>query len=763
MANDRSSGGLGKWTRRGLIGAGIVAGGALIVGVAIRPGHRAPRLRSLVADEQEALLNVWLKIAPDNRVTAIVPHAEMGQGTHSTLAQMLADEMDARWDLVDVAEAPAHEEYANYALGKGFLLGDADVPKALVGTVDGAFLKLSQAMDLQITGGSTSVRTTGLHAMRVAGAAARQMLAEAAANTWQVSVGELVLKDSRVSHAASGREAAYAELAAEAATIAPPAKPKLKSAEEFRLIGKSAPRLDIPAKVDGSAAFGIDASVPGMKVATVMASPVFGGSVQAIDDERTLATEGVLKVLNLGDFVAVIAEGYWPARQGLAALNVQWAAAQQDVSQESIFAQFANDLAQAEIEGGGETDHAQGDVDAAIETSSRRLEAEYRAPYLAHAAMEPLNCTIWLRDGRCDVWTGTQNPLGNRAVVAEILDLDVANVAVHNAYLGGGFGRRFYDDYVRQAARVAKAMPGTPVKLIWSREEDIRQDRYRPAVISRFRGGLDADRQAVAWSNLYVNKEEPGEAPQVPYAIPNQHIRHVTSPTHVPFGVWRSVDHSQHGFFTESFIDEMAVAAGADPYQFRRSLLTHASKHRDVLDAAAEAANWGSPTAPNQGRGIALQRSFGTTVAQVVDLLVDATGKVSVRRVTCAVDAGFAVNPGGLIAQMESAIVYGLSAALYGEIQIENGSVKQSNFHDYPVLRIDEMPEIETVIINGGGPLGGGGEPGTPPLAPALANAVYDAIGVRVRELPLAKHDLATLSLVPQRPFPPTSAASSSA
>ena len=752
MANDQAPRRLGKWTRRGLITAGVVAGGALVVGVAIRPGHRAPRLHSLVADDEEALLNVWLKIAPDNRVTAIVPHAEMGQGTHSTLAQMLADEMDAHWDLVAVQEAPAHEEYANYALGKGFLLGDADLPKALVGTVDGAFLQLSQAMNLQVTGGSTSVRTTGLHAMRVAGAAARQMLAEAAAATWQVPASQLVLCDSLVSHAASGREAPYAEFAAAAAAIAPPAKPKLKSAQEFRLIGKTAPRLDIPAKVDGSAKFGIDASVEGAKVATVLASPVFGGSVQMLDDKPALATPGVAKVLNLGDAVVVVADGYWQARQGLAALSVQWTSADEAVSQDSIFAQFGADLSQAEVEDGGETEVSQGDVDAAIEASARRLEAEYRVPYLAHAAMEPLNCTIWLRDGTCDVWTGTQNPLGNRAAVAEILELDVANVHVHNAYLGGAFGRRFYDDYVRQAARVAKAMPGTPVQLIWSREEDIRQDRYRPAVISRFRGGLDDAGHAVAWSNIYVNKEEPGEAPRIPYAIANQRIRHVASPTHVPFGVWRSVDHSQHGFFTESFIDEMAAAAGEDPYQFRRALLANHTKHRTVLDVAADAANWSLPTAPNQGRGIALQQSFGTIVAQVVELTVASTGKVSVQRVVCAVDAGFAVNPDGLIAQMESGIVYGLSAALYGEITIENGRVKQSNFHDYPVLRIDEMPTIDTVIVNGGGPLGGGGEPGTPPLAPALANAIYAAIGVRVRELPLAKHDLARLGALAAAP-----------
>ena len=732
---------MGKWSRRGLITAGVVAGGALVVGVGIRPGHRAPRLRGLVADGEEALLNVWLKIAPDNRVTAIVPHAEMGQGVHSTLAQMLADELDADWNLVDVQEAPAHEEYANYALGKGFLLGDVDIPRALVDTVDGAFLKLSQAMSLQLTGGSTSVRTTGRHAMRVAGAAGREMLATAASAAWQVPSTELVMRDSRIAHPPSERNATYGEFASAAAALAPPAKPRLKAPAEFRLMGTSAPRLDIPAKVDGSALFGIDAKVDGMKVATTQRCPVFGGTVATIDDGEALQVPGVLKVVNLDDAVAVIADGYWHARKGLDALKVQWDMnGLEDIEQVHIFSRFAAALDTVEAQDNGTTEMSIGDVDAALAGATQRLEAEYRVPYLAHASMEPMNCTVWLHDGQCDVWTGTQNPLGVRAGVADIVELDADQVSVHNLYLGGTFGRRFVHDYAMQAARVAKAMPGVPVKVIWSREEDTRQDRYRPAVTSRFRGGLDATGQPVAWRNSYVDKREPAEAPLIPYAIPNRLIKHVSSPTHVPFGVWRSVDHSQHAFFTESFIDELAVAAGQDPYQFRRGLLADSPRHRKVLDAAAEAADWGAPKPAGTGRGIALHESFGSVVAQVVDARLQA-GKVRVERVCCAVDVGFAINPDGVVAQMESGIVYGLSAALYGEIRIERGRVKQSNFHDYPMLRIDEMPVIDTVIVNGGGPLGGAGEPGTPPLAPALANALHDLTGQRIRELPLSKHD----------------------
>ena len=733
---------MNKWTRRGLLAAGVISGGALVVGVAIRPGHRAPRLHPLVADEDEALLNVWVKIAPNNRVTAIVPHAEMGQGAHSALAQMLADELDADWRLVDVLEAPAHEEYANYNLAKGFLLGDADVPRFLVGTVDGVFLNIMQAMDMQITGGSMSVSATGAHGMRIAGAAAREMLAQAAAAVWQVPERELVLRDSRISHAGSGRDAPYAEFAATAAQFTPATKPALKTPADYRLMGTSAPRLDLPAKVDGSAVFGIDAQVDGMQVAAVRGSPVFGGTVAALDDAAALALPGVAKVVNLGDAVAVVADGYWHASRALAALDVEWASGDwADTSQEDLFAQFGGALDQAAVEG-GEVEVDVGDVDAVMAGATQRLEAEYRVPYLAHATMEPMNCTAWVRDGVCDVWTGSQNPLGLRAAVAEAVALEPAQVTVHNAYLGGGFGRRAYHDYGVQAARIAAAA-GKPVKLIWSREEDIAQDRYRPATVSRFRAGFDATGTPVAWHNLFVNKHEPAQAPHIPYGIANQRIEHVASPTHVPFGFWRSVDHSQHGFFTESFMDEAAQVAGKDPYQFRRDLLAHAPRHRRVLDAAAKAAGWGTAKAPGHGRGIALQESFGTIVAQVVDVEIVA-GKANVKRVVCAVDAGFAVNPDGLEAQMESGIVYALSAALYGEIRIEKGRVKQSNFHDYSVLRIDEMPVIETVIVNGGGPFGGGGEPSTPPLAPALANAIFDATGRRIRELPVSKHDLGT-------------------
>lgn len=735
---------MGKWTRRGLITAGVMASGALVVGVAIRPGNRTSKLRPLVTEGEEMLVNAWLKITPQNEAIAIVPHAEMGQGTHTALAQMLADELDMDWSLVSVMEAPAHEEYANYALAKGFFMGDADIPKALVGTVDGAFLALTKSMNLQITGGSTSVRATGVAGMRVAGAAAREMLAQAAAREWDVPVAELELSGGIIFHAASDRSATYAEFAAKAAEISPPDKPRLKTAAQYTLMGTSVPRLDVPAKVDGSALFAIDTSLPDLRVAAIKQSPVFVISkdeeikvtVAAVDGSKALAMKGVEHVVNLGNAVAVVADGYWHAKKGLAAVDVRWKETEFDqVDQAGIFEQFGRDLDRVEDTGDAEEDMVVGDVDDGLEAAVTRVEAEYRVPFLAHAPMEPLNCTARFENGRCEVWTGSQNPLDVRAKVAKVLDIDDEAVTVHNAYLGGGFGRRAMADFSVQAARIAKEINGA-VKLIWSREEDIAQDRYRLATTSRFVAGLDENGYPIAWVNRYVNKHEPAEAPHIPYAIANQSIEWVESKLHVPFGPWRSVDHSQHGFFTESFIDELAVKAGVDPYRYRRQLLEAAPRHRAVLDAAAKLGNWGSWSGPGKGQGISLQKSFGTIVAQVVDVRVDG-GKVKVERVACAVDAGFAINPDGLKAQMESGIIYGLTAALYGEISITEGRVKQSNFHDYQMVRMDEAPEIETVIINGGGTLGGAGEPGTPGIAPALANAIYQATGKRARQMPL--------------------------
>jgi isoquinoline 1-oxidoreductase beta subunit len=732
---------MGKWSRRAFITTGIAAGGVVVFGVAIRRGNRSENVRNLVAADDESLFDTWLKIAPDNTVTAIVPHAEMGQGVHTTLAMMLADELDADWSKVEILEAPSDMEYANYAMARGYLAGDADFPSWLIDTVDGFFFRATQAIALQITGGSTSVRTTGQIAMRVTGAAARVALREAAADEWQVPVGEIATRDSMVTHAASGRTATYASLAQAAAKIPLPSKPVLKSSDEFNIMGTSPQRHDAPAKVDGTAMFGIDAALPGMKYAAIKAAPVFGGAVARFDPASVQDMPGVRKVISLDDAIAVIADGYWQARQALDRLDVDFSTGGNDHwEQGDIYTQFGAALDASADAGDEEVDVEAGDARAVLGDAAQVVEAEYQVPYLAHSPMEPMNCTAWMRDGRCELWTGTQNPLGFAREVSDALDMDQDDVTVHNQYLGGGFGRRAFADYAVQAARIAEAVP-YPVKLIWSREEDTRHDHYRQASISRFRGGIDAGGQAIAWHNHYVNKHDPEEAPHIPYAIGNQRIVYTASSTHVPWGFWRSVDHSLHAFFTESFIDELAVAAGRDPYEYRRDLLADQPRFRAILDLAAEKSGWGEPLAGHQGRGIAIHRSFGTIVAEVVDVEV-VDGQLRIPRVVCAVDAGYTIHPDGMAAQMESGIVYGMTAALYGEISIRHGAVAQSNFHDYPMLRMDESPVVETHIIDSGESLGGAGEPGTPPIAAALTNAIFDATGIRIRELPVRQHDL---------------------
>ena len=743
---------MGKWTRRAFLASGAVVGGGLILGVAIRPGNRNAKLAQHVAGDGETLVHSWVKLGEDNVVTALVPHAEMGQGVGTALAQMLAEELDADWELVRFEEAPALDEFANVPLGKSVLLPGADLPEIVLPTIDGVLLLAGKALNLQITGGSMSVRGTGQYGMRVAGAAVKQMLRSAAAEAWGVPEAEIVARKSRLIHEASGNEAPYAAFASAAAAMTPPSKPVLKAPSEFEIIGHHVERHDIPAKVDGTATFALDVRLPDMLVATTRRAPTFGGRITAVDDAKARAVPGVVDVVQLpgaevgafvGGFqsaasVAVVAEGYWPAKQGIEALEVEWTqSGHEGVSSEGIFEQFARDI-DASVERA--SDLAEGDVAAAMAGAAQVIEADYRVPYLAHTCMEPLNAVARVEDGHCEIWVGCQAPLPFRKAVADALGFEETQVTLHNCLMGGGFGRKARADYAIQAALLARDV-GRPVQLIWTREEDVRQDFYRPAVLSRFRAALDAQGELLAWENTYVDKHEPVDAPLIPYAVPAQDIGHVASPTHVPFGAWRSVDHSQHGFFTESFFDEVAAATAQDPFAYRAARLKDKPRHLAVLQKAADAADWGSPLPEGRGRGIALQESFGSLVAQVVEVtVVDGTPKVD--RVVAAVDAGIAVSPDGLKAQIESGIVYGLTAALYGEITIENGAVKQSNFHDYEALRMSAAPEIEVHILDSGEAIGGAGEPGTPAVAPALANAIFDATGVRVRSLPVNRIDL---------------------
>ncbi len=734
-----------KWTRRSFIGAGAVAGlaasGALVLGIAIRPGDRTDALAGYVTEGDEQLLTTWVKIAPDNTVTAIIPHSEMGQGIHTALSAMLAEEMEADWDAMEIMEAPAEKDFANFELGREFLLGGKHIPAILFDTVNGAMLTAAKGMNLQITGGSTSVRFTGTGAMLTAGAAAKEILLTAAAKQWDVPVSELRAQKSYIYHDASNQSAPFASFAEVAATIKPNLRPALKARSEYKLIGQSLPRVDIPSKVDGTATFGMDVQVEGMKYATVMAAPVHGQTVAKLGALDAKKMSGVIDVYNMDTYVAVVAEGYWQAKQALDMLDVTWTQGETDnVNQAAIFAQYADALDTGE----SKTLHKAGSVSKANASAASVYEAEYRVPYLAHSCMEPLNATAWVRDGKCDLWTGTQNPLGTRMVTAETLGIDAANVTVHNQFLGGGFGRRASTDYTDQAAQVA-AKAGVPVKLIWSREESTQQDQYRPSVLGRFKAALDDEGMPLSWESKFVHKLDPPEASHIFYDIPNQSMQVVDSPTHVRLGPWRSVDHTQHGFFTESFIDELAANANMDGYQFRRKLLKNKPRYLKVLDTAAKMAGWGKALPVGQAQGISITDSFMTIVAEVVTVDVS-SGEAIVTHVACAADAGMAVNPDGFKAQMESGIIYGLTAALYGEITIEDGAVEQSNFHDYQMVRMDNAPVIDVEIISSDARIGGAGEPGTPPISPAVTNAIFKATGKRIRNLPVMNTDLGAAS-----------------
>ena len=670
---------MGKWTRRGFITAGVLTGGVLAVGVGIREGHRAPKLAGMMTENGETLVNVWVKIAPDNTITAIVPHSEMGQGVWTVMTQMLADEMDADWEKVTFEQAPAHEEYANFALGREFIMNGAKVPGIVQDTLNGTFLFISKSMSLQITGGSTAVRFTGQGGMRIAGAAAKDMLLRAAAKEWGVSKSDLRAEKSVIYHDGSGQSAPYAQFAEAAGRLNPPTQPKLKSIDEYTLMGKPLQRFDIPSKVDGSATFGMDIDLPGMKYAAVMGPPVLGAEVASMDDSAATGMRGVTRVLNEGDFVAVVGDSYWHAQQAIHALDVQWTqTGKEGLNQDAIYAQFRADMAKAVETGKEKTDVKIGNARKATAEAALTFEAEYEVPYLAHSAMEPINATAHVQGDKVDIWLGHQNPLAARDEIAGLLKINKHDVTVHNTLLGGGFGRRSEPDYPLMAVRIAKHFDH-PVKMIWSREQDTQQDFYRPAVTSKVIAGLGEDGKPVSWDYQFVHKHDPPEASEIPYGIDNQLIHFAETDNPVRFGPWRSVDHTQHGFFVESFIDELAHEAGADPLDYRRDLLADKPRYVAALDKVAKAAGWGREMPEGVGLGVAVTDSFGTLVAQIAE--VDVNGdRPRVTKVWAAADPGFVMNPDGFTAQIESGIIYGLTATLYGNITIENGEVAQSNF-----------------------------------------------------------------------------------
>ncbi len=721
--------------RRFILGTTAVGGGLLIAYASTGPSKHQIANRDAGG---QPFLTTWLRISPDNTITVIVPHSEMGQGILTSLPMMAADELDADWKNVRVEQAPATDLFANGVLIKGFAESmGVSIPGFLDGLASAATMKVAEIMNMQITGGSSSVRFTGEHGMRVAGAAAREMLVKAAAVRLEVPESELSTSLSFVHHAASGRSLSYGELASDASRLEPSSAPRLKTPKDFTLMGKSIPRIDIPAKVDGSARYGIDAEAPGMLYAAVRTSPVFGNKLVSVNPASALQKRGVVKVVELDDAVAVVADNYWRAKQALAAMDIRFEETANDaVSTQSIYAQF-----DAALQGELNDDVVEGDAATAIAEATTVVEATYRVPYLAHAAMEPMNCTVHFHEGKCDVWTGTQDNLGIRGRVAKIAEMDENDVTLHAFYLGGGFGRRLPTgtNTIDQATLIAKQFD-VPVKTIWSREDDMQQDYYRPAVTSKFRGGFDANNRLVAWENHYIGKNEPAEAAHTPYSIPHKDISYAESETHVPFGAWRSVAHSQHTFFLESFVDELAHRSGQNPYQFRLNMLAEKPRHAAVLKAAAEKAGWELNLPPGHAQGIALQESFGSIVAQVAEVSITPSGQVRVHRVTCAIDCGRSINPDTVASQVESGVIFGLTAALYGEITIDKGRVMQNNFNDYEMVQLHDAPEIDMVSIESGAALGGLGEPATPPIAAAVANAVYILTGQRVRELPLKNY-----------------------
>jgi isoquinoline 1-oxidoreductase subunit beta len=696
-------------------------GGALVLGFDI-PFRAGP---ARAAENRE--ITAWVVIAPDDWVTVRVARSEMGQGSFTALPMLVAEELECDWSRVR-AELVAPEEN----------------------------LRRDRVWGHMSTGGSRAIRDSQAY-LRLAGATAREMLIAAAAARWGVAPSECSAALSVITHAPTGRSLRFGEVAEQAANIPPPADLKLKDPSEWKLIGTSQNRLEIGDKVLGKPIYGIDVRVPGMLHAAIVQCPVFTGSPRTIDDAAARTVKGVRQVVRLPDAVAVVAESFWQAKKAADALKITWDAGENTtVSSETIKGLLREGLIAADAVAG----RRNGDLEAGLAAAATRVEAEYYVPFLSHATLEPQNCTAHVTPEKVEIWVPTQNGMASLEAAAHAAHMSTDKVVVHRTMVGGAFGRRgATQDYVRQAVAIAKQV-GRPVKLVWTREEDMQHDFYRPAVMARLTAGLDGSGMPIAWharlsgpsviASLMPSRLKNGQdhelmsgfTEEMVYRVPNYLADCVMRNTHVPVGFWRSVNHSQNTFFRESFVDEMAYAAGVDPYQYRRKLLSRNPKHLAVLDAVARRAGWGAALPEGVGRGIAIQRSYMSIVAQVVEASIGSQREVNVHRVFAAIDPGHAVNPRTIEMQIEGAIVYALTAALYGEITIRDGRVEQSNFHDYEMLRVAQMPTVETVIVPSGASWGGVGEPATPPLAPALCNAIFAATGKRVRALPLKSQDL---------------------
>ena len=712
--------------RREFIRTGAAIGGGLLVSLHT-PLARGTSEAS-AAEEKDFALNAFVRIGTDESVTVISAHSEMGQGIYTSLPMLLNEELQGDWSKVRVEAAPVDKAYNHPVFG------------------------------IQMTGGSTT-SPAEWERYRKMGAVARIMLVEAAAHQWNVEASSCRVDKGVVIHGATGRRATYGSLANAAAQLTPPADVPLKDAQTFTLIGKPTRRLDTPAKTNGTAQFGLDVSVPGMLTAVVARPPVFGGKAVKFDAAETLKVPGVKAVEQVPSGVAVIAERFWPAKLGRDRLRVEWdLGSNAGLSTEQMLRDFAETAKSP-----GTIAKKTGDPQAALKTAAHTVTAEYDVPYLAHAMMEPLNCVVDLRADSCELWTGTQFETIDRANAAQVAGLSPDKVQIHTTLLGGGFGRRANpaSDFIVEAVHVAK-VARAPVKVVWTRDDDLRGGWYRPMWHDRFVAGLDGNGNPVAWTHTIVGQSimqgTPFEAfgikngvdsasvegaADILYGFPNVQVDLHSPKIGVPVQWWRSVGHSHTGFSTEAFLDEVAHAGGKDPYELRRVLLAKQPRMRAVLELAAQKANWGSPLPAGVGRGIAGHFSFDSYVAQVVEASVEKNGAVRVHRVVCAVDCGRAINPDTVKAQMEGGIIFGLTAALKTEITLKDGRVQQENFHDYQMLRIFESPEIEVHIVPSRENPTGVGEPGVPPVASALANAIFAVTGKRVRRLPIRASDLA--------------------
>ncbi|MFO1339317.1 MAG: xanthine dehydrogenase family protein molybdopterin-binding subunit [Burkholderiaceae bacterium] len=701
-------------TRREFLQAS--AASSLVIGFALPQGGRA----ATAATAPAFAPNAYLRITPDDRVTVICGSAEMGQGVLTAIPMLVAEELDADWKSVGVEQAPVDKAYANPMFG------------------------------MQATGGSTTVRAHW-EPMRKAGAAAREMLVAAAAQQWKVSPAECRTEAGQVLHG-SGKKLRYGQLVAAAAQLPVPAEPQLKAPKDFRLLGKPTKRLDTAAKINGTAKFGIDAHLPGMLVAVMARAPQPGAKPTSVNDAKAKAVKGVQQVITLPSGVAVLATGYWAAKQGRDALEITW-----DLGKLATLGSAAvSDMLRDGANNADAIAKDTGNLKDAAAASAKSLDAIYEAPYLAHACMEPMNCTAWVRGDEVEVWAGTQSQGPAQGILAQVAQATPAKVKVNTMLLGGGFGRRFAPDFTIDATLLSK-ISGKPVKLIYSREDDMAAGFYRPASLARFEGALDASGKptllrvdvgspSIMAASGFMKIPDSGVdsfalegIADHPYEIDNQRIAYGRVEPGPQVWFWRSVGHSQNIFFIESFIDEMAAAAKKDPVEFRLAMLQGKDQRRykAVLEVAAQKAGWGKPLPAGMARGVAVAQSFGSYVAEVAEVSVGADGTPRVHRVVAVVDCGMNVNPLTIARQIEGAIVYGLSAALYGRISFKDGRVEQGNFHQYPVLRMNEMPKVEVHIHPSGAAPGGIGEPGTPPIAPAVTNALFALTGQRIRSLPI--------------------------